>query len=370
MSQQSNEATSQPAPSGANTEEKKGAGNASVSDFARKLAAKQAPIPTALPSAVQQEAKAADAQNTGETKESPVAEVKEQVEAEAKAEPEATETQTEEVLSPETKTLDPKLQEILDRKINKEVAKRYKLKAEMEAKIAELEARITQSPTVEEKEVVVPVPENVPLATINDMAALEQLKVQAKTEIRWAEQWLDEDIPPEGIQTDRGVATKKQLKELIRNARVVQEDLIPAREKFLNARDTSVKTAQEKFPFLKDPSHPGYQMAQAARRDPANAWLRSLPNGEYVLGVQIKGLLAMQEDEAKADVKPSRPKPKPTSGQAEIASDASMSRAPVGVLDKVAMAAERAKITGGKKSLGHKDFAALLLANQKFRNSQ
>ena len=359
-------ATAEPAPVAQTPVEKKdGASNTSQSDFARKLAAKQtAPAIFQAPPTI--EAKPVETK-TGEATEAPAAEAKE---PEAKTEtPEATETEAEEVLSPEQHSLDPKLQEKINRRIGKEVAKRKALEQE----VASLRALVTQPVPAEKEEVIVHAPANVPLAEITTLTQLEQLKANAKQEIRWVEQWLDEDIPAEGIQTDRGLATKRQLKEIRRNAVAVQEDLIPQRENFLKTRQTSAQTALEKFPFLKDPTHPGYQLAQQAKRDPANAWLQSLPNADYVLGVQIKGILAMQAEEAAKDGTPAKvvvkPKPRPTNGQGEVASDSSTSRAPIGMMDRMALEQARKTATGGKKSLGHKDFAALLRANQQFRNS-
>ncbi len=364
-----------------------GAANTSQSDFARRIAAAQvAPSafapktteatnvqPKAEPAKADVSAKEAPADTkTEEADKAPTAtETEDGAETEAKAETaDATETESEEVLSPENHSLGPRLKAKIDRRIGKEVAKRK----ELERKVASLEALVAQPAQAEEKEVVIHAPANVPLAEITNQTQLEQLRAQARAEVRWAEQWLDEDIPAEGIQTDRGPATKRQLKEIRRNASTVLEDLIPQRESFLKSRQTATQTAHEKFPFLKDPTHPGYQMAQAARRDPNNAWLHGLPNADYVLGVQIKGLLALQAEEAAksgqaAKVAP-KPKPRPTPGQSEIASDASPSRAPTGMMDKVALDNERARIAGTKKSLGHKDFASLLVANQRYRNSQ
>ena len=368
-------ATAEPAPVAQTSVEKSsGSSNTSQSDFARKLAAKQtAPAIFQAPPTVESKPASQTETKTEEpTKEAPVAEATEtETKTEAKAEPaEATEPEAEEVLSPEQHSLDPKLQEKINRRIGKEVAKRKALEQE----VASLKALVTAPPPPAEKEeVIVHAPANVPLAEITTLTQLEQLKANAKAEIRWVEQWLDEDIPAEGIQTDRGIATKRQLKDIRRNAIAVQEDLIPQRENFLKTRQTSAQTALEKFPFLKDPTHPGYQLAQQAKRDPANAWLQSLPNADYVLGVQIKGILAMQAEEAakagttaKVGVKP---KPKPTNGQGEVASDSSTSRAPIGALDRMALDQARKVATNGKKSLGHKDFAALLRANQQFRNS-
>lgn len=355
-----------------------GSSNTSQSDFAKKLAAKQtAPSIFQAPPTI--EPKPAEKKTEEPTKEAPVPEVdgkETETEAAKATDPaEATDPETDEVLSPEQHSLDPKLQEILNKRIGKEVAKRHKLKAEMQEKMAALEAKIAQAIPAEKEEVIIHAPANVPLAEIGTLTQLEQLKANARSEIRWAEQYLEDDIPAEGIQTDRGLATKKQLLEIRRNARAVQEDLIPQRETFLKARQASAQTALEKFPFLKDPAHPGYQLAQQAKRDPANAWLQGLPNSDYVLGVQIKGILAMQAEEAAAKSGNGKAaakvviKPKPTGGQAEVASDSSTTRAPIGAMDRIALETARSAATKGKKSLGHKDFARLLAANQQFRNS-
>jgi len=373
MSQETvQEVTSQPATPVANTEEKKGA--ISQSDFARRIAGKQAPYSFQSPAPVAAEVKTeAAAPKTEEAKEAP-AEVKtEETKEEAKAEtPEETEEKTEEVLSTETQTLDPKLQAILDKKINKEVGKRYKLKAEMEGKIAALEARIAQVPAEVEKEVVVPVPSNVPLAEITTIEQLNAYKENLENDIVEAEMLLYSEFPTEGLDTKWGKITKPELISALTQAKKDARTAIPARERFLTTRSQSTQTAQEKFPFLKDPTHPGYQMAKQALRD--NPVLRTYPNSDYLVGMLVKGQLAMEAEEAasktEAKATPAKPRPKPTNGQSEIASDASITRAPVGVLNAQALQVERAKIVGGKKSLGHKDFAALLLANQRNRNSQ
>ena len=138
---------------------KSGASNTSEANFARNLASKQAP--GAFAQAVEVVKQGATPAETQEAQQ-PTAEVKatEPV-AEAKAEPETeTETETDEVLSPETHTLDPKLQAKIDRRIGKEVAKRKALEAE----VASLKTLVTERPQEVEKEVIVPMPSNVPLA--------------------------------------------------------------------------------------------------------------------------------------------------------------------------------------------------------------
>ena len=349
--------------------EKKGAGNTSESAFARSLLAKQQVIqaqPQTPPTEVVPTETAPSAETvTEEATESP-AEVKpEEPKEEAQADtPEETEGKTDDVLSNETNSLDPKLQAKIDRRIGKEVAKRKALEAE----VAELKSRVEQIPVVEEKQVIVPIPQNVPLAEINDSAALEQLKQTAKTELRWAEAQLDDDeFPKEGKQTDRGWVTKAQLKELVRNAKICQEDLIPQREKFLQTKAASQQTALEKFPFLKDPKDPGYQLAKQAYRE--NTWVHALPNSDYIIGVMVTGHLAMKAAEASKTVaaKPTtKIKPRPTGGQSEMASDSSASRVPVGAMAAAALKSEEEKLRK-KGSVSAKDYAAHLVRTQQLR---
>lgn len=369
-----NEVPSHPQQVAENSDAKKGAGNVEESAFAKGLAAKQLArlAQDATPAEQKPTAETPSAEPAAEETTEPTAEVTtEEPKEEAKAETEEPKEETDEVLSPETNSLDPKLQATINKRIGKEVAKTKReiaARVAAETELALLRAQLAEKQEAPKEEVIVPVPANVPLAEITTPAQLEQLKHTAKMEMRWAEQWLDEDIPPEGIQTDRGVATKKQLKELIRNARVVQEDLIPQREKFLTTRQVAQQTAFEKFPFLKDPTHPGYQLAQQAKRENAS-WLAGLPNADYVVGVQVKGILAMQAEEAAKNVttKPAtKPKPRPTGGQSEVASDSSASRVPVGTLKQQALDNETNKLKA-KGGVSAKDFAASLAAQQLIR---
>lgn len=360
-------ATEQPAQVAQTSSETKkiGASNTSQNDFARSIAAKQAPAFAKAVETVKQEAKAPEAPKPEEAQ-APTAEVKaEEPKTEAQAEPaEATETETDEVLSPEAHSLDPKLQAKIDRRIGKEVAKRKALEQE----VASLKALVTATPQEVEKEVHVPVPADVPLGHITSIQALNDYSEALNNDIIEAEGLLYSEFPPEGIDTKWGRMTKPTLIAALTQAKKDARTAIPAREKFLTQRTQSSQSANEKFPFLKDPTHPGYQMAKQALRD--NPVLRAYPNSDYLVGLIVKGQLADMAEvkpEAKATVKP---KPKPTPGQSEIASDASITRAPTGVMNSQALQAEIAKVTGGKKSLGPKEFAQVLLAKQRYRNSQ
>ena len=360
--------TSEPAQVAQTPVEKKGA--VTESDFARRIASKQVAFTYQAPAPVAPvvEAKAEPTAPVTTEDTSKVPESESEVEAEEPKAAEATEEPKEEAkedLSPETHTLDPKLQEILDKRIGKEVAKREKLKAQ----IAELETKLASQPTEVEKEVPVPVPANVPLAEITSMEQLSAYKENLATDIIEAEGLMWSDFPSDGLDTKWGKVTKPQLSAMLTEAKKIERTQIPAREKFLATRTQATQTAQEKFPFLKDPTHPGYQMAKQALND--NPVLRNYPNRDYLVGMLVRGQLAMQAEEAaaKEPAKGTKPKPRPTGGQSEITSDASIQRAPVGLAGQAALQAEILKITGGKKSQDSKTFAAVLAAKQRFRNS-
>ncbi len=350
-------------------------GKVGVSDFARMLAPKQvAPSAQVAPPT---EAKPVTTEPT-KTEEAQAAPAPEETTTETVAEESETTTEEEstEVLSPETHSLDPKLQEKINRRIGKEVAKTKReiaARAAAEAERDQLRAQLAERQDAPEKEVHVPVPSNVPLAEYTSLDALNQYKETLEADVIEAEMQLYSDFPPEGRQTKWGLVTKEALISALTQAKKDLRMSIPAREKFLATRTQATQTAQEKFSFLKDPSHPGYQMAKQALRD--NPVLRAYPNSDYLVGMLVKGQLAMQAEEAAAKAKPDakaavKPKLKPTAGQSEILSDASITRAPTGLMNAQALQAARTKATGGKKSLNGKDFAKLLMANQRFRNSQ
>jgi hypothetical protein len=373
------EVATQPAPSEQTAVEQKSTGQMGVSELARTLMGNKTPYQPFQPKietpAPAKEAKAPEVPVTEEAP-APSAEVKaEETKTEAQAEPaEETEAETEEVPSNETQALDPKLQEKINRRIGKEVGKTKKAierAAAAEARATELETRLANQEPIE-KEVQVPIPANVPLADITTLDALQTYKENLASDIVEAEMLLYTDFPQEGKDTKWGKVTKEALIAALTQAKKDERVAIPAREKFLNTRTQSMQTAQQKFTFLKDPLHPGYQMAKPALRD--NPVLRGYPNSDYLVGMLVKGQLAMQAEEAAAKVEggksPPKPKPKPTNGQSEIASDASPTRAPTGMMAANALSVERAKIVGGKNTIGQKGLAALLLANQRNRNSQ
>jgi len=359
----SDEVPSHPLQVAENSDAKKGAGNVEESAFARGLAAKQLAMLTQEAPAEQAQESAPPAEVTQET--SSEAKPEETKEEEKSDTPEEPKEEADEVLSPETHSLDPKAQAAVNRRIGKEVAKtkrEIEARVAAETKLAELEAKLAEKPEAPE---YIPVPANVPLPEITTIDQLNTYRENLSNDIIEAEMLLHADIPPEGIDTKWGRMTKPALISALTQAKKDERVAIPARERFLNTRAQATQTAVEKFPFLKDPASEGYKMAKQALRE--NPVLRSYPNSEYLVGMIVKGQLAMKAEEAKPEAKaPAKPKPKPTGGQTEVASDSSASRIPVGTLRQQALDNETNKLTA-KKGVSEKDFSAALAAKQLIR---
>lgn len=206
------------------------------------------------------------------------------------------------------RTLDEKTKERIQKRIDKEVAKRKTLEtrlAGLEAALQEKEAQVAQKP--------VPVVDvsNQPLPHITDMGKLNDLKRSAKEAIRWAEEQLDSEAITNGETITAWGQTydKHALKAVMRQARVTLEDHVPQREQFLNTQAQARQAAIKEFPFLSDKSTPEYQMAQAART--ANPWLASLPNADWIIAMQVKGYKAYEAEKSAAKAKATAPaKPK------------------------------------------------------------
>lgn len=362
-------AAPQPAPTAQPSGEtsKTGAANSTVSSFAQSLLKKeqQQQAQTAA------EEKAPVVPETApETSASPAAEETQVPEAEAqteteetveKAEPEA-EEKADEVLSHETQ-LDTKLQEKINKRIGREVAKRKVLEEE----VAQLRAQIS-APEEKVTTVTVPVPANMPLAEVTDLAALQEVQRQAKFMQRTAEELLDRDDINEGVVYGERKYSKAELKAIVRDAKVTLEDHVPVRAQFLSDQQTAKQKTLEQFPYLKDRTSAEYMEHQAALR--ANPWLRSQPNADWIVAVQLKGTKAMAAEAAAKTTVPKKPatKPKPA-GDQTVTSDASATRIPVGTLNSQAKAAA-SKILEGKRGVGAKDFAAFLMQNEQLKNSR
>lgn len=265
--------------------------------------------------------------------------------------------------------LDPKLREEIQKRINKEVAKRKLLETrlgELDANLKRLEAEKTQPPPA-------PMPKGtMPLSDIQDLDALAKHKQQAKEAVRWAEEQLDRDDLGEGVQVGNEVFDRARLKGIMKAAKMTLEDHIPAREEFLKTRQQVSQQAMSLFPFLQDKTSEEFQMAVAAYR--ANPWLQDLPNADFIVGVQVEGLKALKARTAAKAKSEEKPKPKvppakPAGDQTAVSSGTSAGRVSPQAGAKSALAMEREKMTS-KGAITASEAAAMLLRSEQLRNTR
>lgn len=254
----------------------------------------------------------------------PTSEVTEATEPESaeatSPEAQAEEASTEEVPSQDNQLPDD-LKKKIDKRIGKEVAKRKALEAQLNELKLQVQAAQQQKPA--ETAPIAPLPQGtVPLAQIEDVNGLTALRQQAIDAKRFAQEQLDRD-DFEPVRVGETVLDRRALKTIIRNAEKTLEDDIPQRASFLQQRAQAQQMAFEKFPFLKDKSTPEYVAAQQAYMQ--MPWLKNLPNADWIIGVQIEGLKAMQAKEKKSGAKTAKPSvpfsTKPPSGQSVVSSN-------------------------------------------------
>lgn len=288
----------------------------------------------------------------------------------------------------------PEQQDLLNRRIGKEIAKSTALRQQSEAKIKELEAKLAQQrpaevePTQTQPPPVV-VLGNQPLSNVVDFAQLSQARQTAKEAIRYVETILDEPeqwkqitIPdPTGQGNEKVVKvheiggkfyTETDMKRSMREAKVTLEDHIPAREQFLQQRQKTQQMAHAEFPWMADKTSPLYQQAQAAKRDPANAAIMASPNADWIIGVQVEGWNAIQARKTAATngavaAKPKVAAPKPPADQTTIAAAPAATRQPPGSMDKQNLAAERARLSR-KNGITSEDAVAHLKRIEQLRS--
>jgi hypothetical protein len=305
----------------------------------------------------------------------------------------------DDVLSPKS-SLDDYHKAKVQKRIDKERAKRGVLEAqikERDAKIAALEMQGQQrqrveapAPSDEQRQPAprtVQVPANVPLAEVNDTASLSDLRKQAKEAIRfvedtletpraWKERMIDD---PENPGSEIKVRTTKlgdqeltedQLRAVRRQAKLTLEDHIPAREQYLAARAQTQQLAQQKFAFLRDKQSPEYQQV---RQFLSNSWAQQNPHSEWIAAVYVKGLKAIEAEEAKSAA-PAASKPKTvlpvktSTDQTATAASGSAARVPIGTGARQQLAASEEKVKA-KHGITAEDAKQQLLNRERFRNS-
>ena len=267
--------------------------------------------------------------------------------------------------------LTPELQKKIDKRIGKEVAKRKALEAQLNEMKLEIARQAQAQQQTPQTAPIAPLPQGtVPLANIQDVQGLSQLQQQAKEAKRFAEEQLDRD-DFEPVQVGDNLLDKSALKTIIRNANKTLEDDIPARYQFLQARNQAQQAAFEKFPFLKDKSAPEYVQAQSAYLQ--MPWLRNLPNADWIIGVQIEGLKALEaKEKAKTAKAPAKPVPavstKPPASQTVVSSAGSDTRSTV-AKDKNTLEAYRAQLSK-KGGVTAQEAVQFLLAREQAKKNR
>lgn len=329
MSNDTVEATSQPVEAVKTPEAKSDApkpGNLSVAQAAARLLNMEAERAQVRDTQMAEQPEPSETTSESAPSVEPDAATAESAEVEA-AEAPAEEAQTDDVPSQD---IPAELKKKIDKRIGKEVAKRKAL----EAQLNELKLQVAQTQQQQAEQPVQPAPiaplpqGTVPLAQIEDVKQLQTLAQQAKEAKRFAEEQLDRD-DFEPVRIGDEILDRQKLKTIIRNANKTLEDDIPSRVQFLQARNQAQQVAFEKFPFLKDKSAPEYVQAQQAYI--AMPWLKNLPNADWIIGVQIEGLKALQAKEKKAGTKPTKAAPfstKPPASQSVVSAASADVRTP------------------------------------------
>ena len=345
-------------------------GQAAAILFASELKNQTRPEPQAVEDVTPEESETPTI-STAEADE-PAAEPTPEESAPAEDESETAEGETEgeedSVLSHKS-PLDPKTRADIQKRINKEVAKRKAL----EDRIQALDDTVKRL----EVEKTAPAPQpppvgKMPLAEISDLESLEKHKAKAKEAARWARDQLDRDDFGDGIQIGNDLYDKSRLKGIIRTAEVTLEDHIPARERFLREKSATSQKAVEMFPFLQDKTSPDFQLAVAAYRQ--NPWLLDLPNADFIVGVQVEGLKAINARQSANATPAEKPKPKPVvakpaGDQTAVSSGAAPARAPIGSAAKRQFSAERDAMMK-KGAVTANEAAALLMQREQVRKSR
>ena len=258
----------------------------------------------------------------------------------------------------------PELQKKIDKRIGKEVAKRKAL----EARLGELEAALGQKSQQAEQPTqqpapAQPLPSNVPLAQIEDFTSLQTLQQQAREAKRFAQEQLDRD-DFEPVRVGDTVLGKQELKAILRNAEKTLEDDIPSRAQFLTQKQQAQQVAHQMFPYLKDKTAPEYVLAQQALSQ--MPWMKNLPNADWIIGVQIEGLKALEAK--KAAKSGSKPQPaistKPPASQGLVSSAGGDVRTPSATKNANQIEALRSQLSK-KGGVSANEAAAFLLAKEK-----
>jgi hypothetical protein len=300
----------------------------------------QAPVEETAPEVPQETQQESETQEANEEVATPKADA-------TTEDAEGSESTEEDVLSKKADKPDS-----VQKRINKAVAKQKAAEekaAELEKRLADLEARAAQPVEAPQTAPIVADPSN-PLAHVNDFKTLAQEQQQAKEILRLAEFALENEDDSRwteaGFQYEGATFSKRQLKDIKLNAKIALEDKVPERARFLQTREQYTQQALETFPELKDKSSAFFQQTQALlRSDPR---LSNSVDGLYAACVYQEGLKALEARKAASakQAKPAKQSATPPASQtAAPAAAASKGRVTDDVVRRRAVEAEQAVLS-------------------------
>lgn len=136
-------------------------------------------------------------------------------------------------------------------------------------------------------------------------------------------EWAEENLENEVQYDDEGneyaakdgdkAYTKADLRRIRNNARKIIRKDAPARQKWIEEKIQSDQDAAQTFEFLSDPESEEYVLFMQAKNSPMyKPLIDHLPNGNFALGLMVKGQqqILREREEAKSTSK--APKKKPT----------------------------------------------------------
>lgn len=172
-------------------------------------------------------------------------------------------------------------------------------KATLEKTVAELQAQVKEAGTGG----AVTTPGN-PLGFLVTPKALQEFESNVKANLRGVEDYLDESLNEEGLAAfknwakannafneETGEFNAVELKRLRRLAQDALSEHVPRRREFLQREAAESQTAEEQFPWLKDPKSEDYK----SFREVVNTLpeIKRLPHWKGIAAIFVTGMRAM-----------------------------------------------------------------------------
>jgi hypothetical protein len=158
--------------------------------------------------------------------------------------------------------------------------------------------------------------ENALSGATNDQQLLTEVE-NLNSLIEWAEEGMeneaeyDDDGNEYVVKDADKTYSKSDLKRIRNNARKIIRKDAPARQAWIKERTSSDQQAIQTFEFLGEPSSEDYAMFMQVKNSPLyKPLVDHLPNSNFAVGLMVKGLRAVQAEQAAAG-KPKKTK-KPT----------------------------------------------------------